>query len=229
VFTIGVDGAGWRQRTADDAGENTLPAWSHDGALYYYKGRSLHRFPAAGGPSVEVLPDFHWSSRNYVTLHVDKIAFHEYYGAEDRTTVIKDLASGTETRLPRPAMNPMQWTKDGTELLGFRADGTILICAAAAAAATASCETLTDGEAPVRGARPRWSRDEQRIFFRRPAERAFHTALWVVGRDGRGATRLFDLGPLAVDDFYYGVAADDAIVWNQFEAGDSRIFMEALD
>lgn len=221
VFTIDLDGTNLRQRTFDEGGMNTLPAWSHDGSLYYYRQRSLYRLPGVEGRGAEVLPEFHWSSRNFLSVHVDKIAYHEFPTPEDRRGVIRDLVSGRETILPAPVVRPMQWSKDGDALLGFRDDATLVVCDAAGA----DCETLANNEGPIRGGRPRWSLDEARIFFRRAAGRPLYSALWAVDRDGDNVTRLFEFGPFDPDNVYYGVGADDTIVWNQFEQTPSEIWI----
>lgn len=221
VFTIDVDGANLRQRTFDEGGMNTLPAWAHDGSLYYYRQRSLYRLPGVESPGVKVLPDFHWSSRNFLSVHIDKIAYHEFDGGQGRRGVIKELVGGRETELPAPVVRAMQWSRDGDSLLGFRDDGALVVCGASGE----DCKTVANGDMPVRGNRPRWSLDEARIFFRRPTARSLYSTLWVVDRDGQDATRLFDLGPFEPDNFFYGVAADDTIVWNQFEQTPSEIWM----
>jgi Tol biopolymer transport system component len=224
VFTIDVDGANLRQRTFDDGGMNTLPAWAHDGSLYYYRERSLYKLPALEGRGIEVLPDFHWSSRNFLAVHVDKIAYHEF-PAPGRRGVIKDLVAGRETTIPTPVVRPMQWSKDGSALLGFRDDAALVVCDAIGA----DCETLANDEGPIRGGRPRWSLDEARIFFRRAADRPLYSVLWAVDRDGKNVTRLFEFGPFEPDNVYYGVAADDTIIWNQLEQTPSEIWMSDVN
>lgn len=223
VFTIDVDGKNLRQRTFDEGGVNTLPAWSHDGSLYYYQDRALHKLLPAGDSSTLVLEDFHWSSRNYLAVGGDKIAFHHWPSRTDRRAVIKDLATGLETPVPGPAVNPTQWSRDRDEWLGFRSDGTIVVCAASGA----SCETLSNGQAPIRGNRPRWSLDETRVFFTRAAGSPVYRALWAGDRNGE--TRLFEFGPLESQNADFGVAAGDTIIWNQFEQTPSEIWMSAVD
>jgi hypothetical protein len=225
VFTIDADGGNLRQRTFEDGGLNTLPAWSHDGSLYYYRDRSLHKLLPTGEPSIAVLPDFHWSSRNFLTVHSDKIAYHESLGPENRRGVIEDLAGDGETVLPSPVVLPMQWSKDGGTLLGFRDDATIVLCTADGK----TCDTLANGQGPIRGGRPRFSLDETRVFFRRGANRPLYSVLWAADRDGENVTRLFEFGPFEPDNVYYGVAADDTIIWNQVEETPSEIWMSTAD
>jgi Tol biopolymer transport system component/DNA-binding winged helix-turn-helix (wHTH) protein len=224
VFTIDVDGQNLRQRTFDEGGANTLPAWAHDGSLYYYRDRSLHKLAPTAESSLEVLPDFHWSSRNFLAVHVDKIAYHAF-GDGNRRGVIRDLASELEIELPDPVVRTMQWSKDGKSLLGFRDDGTIVVCTATGD----TCDALAGSQGPIRGNQPYWSLDETRIFFRRPAGRTAYSALWVVDRDGANAARLLEFGPLEGQNSYYAVAADDTVVWNQLELTPSEIWMSAAD
>jgi hypothetical protein len=119
----------------------------------------------------------------------------------------------------------MQWSKDGTALLGMRDDASLVVCTANAE----SCETLANDEGPILGGRPRWSLDETRVFFRRPGTRPTHSALWAADRDGGNVTRLFEFGPFEPDNVYYGVAADDTIIWNQFEQTPSEIWMSDVN
>ena len=106
VFTIDVDGKNLRQRTFDEGGTNTLPAWSHDGSLYYYRDRSLHKLPPTGDSSTLVLEDFHWSSRNFLAIHVDKIAFHDFADRADRHAVIAGPRNGTGNPRARARSEP---------------------------------------------------------------------------------------------------------------------------
>lgn len=223
VFTIDADGKNLRQRTFDEGGMNTLPAWSTDGSLHYYRDRSLHKLPPTGDSSTLVLEDFHWSSRNFLAIHGDKIAFHDFLNRADRHAVIADLVTGRETRVPGLEVNPMQWSRNGDEWLGFRSDGAVVICTPSGA----SCEALSNSQGPIRGNRPRWSLDETRVFFVREGNSPVHRALWMGDRDGE--TRLFEFGPLEPQNADYGVAADDTIIWNQFEQTPSEIWMSAAN
>jgi Tol biopolymer transport system component len=224
LFAIGVDGEDLRQLTFDDGGVNTLPVWSDSGDwIYYHRSTSLHRIPAAGGPSVEVLPDFHWSSRNWLAVHGNRIAYHEF-GIEPgvRRTIVRDLETGTETAFTAPGLSGIDWSGDGSMLLGHLPDLRLAICPIA----TRECDVVTGPDGPIRGERPQWSSDESRVFLlRRSPGRAFYRTLWVVDRDGQNLTNLFEFGPIDVEDYLAEIDGDDALVWNQRDRGSDEIWV----
>jgi Tol biopolymer transport system component len=223
VFTIDVDGKNLRQRTFDEDGINTLPHWATDGSLYYYRDRSLHKLPPTGDAGTLVLEGFHWSSRNFLAIHGDKIALHDFGNVADRHAVIVDLATGAETRVPGLEVNPTQWSRGGNEWLGFRSDGAVVVCTPSGT----NCEARSTSQGPMRGNRPRWSLDETRVFFVRAGRNPVYRTLWVGSREGEA--QLFEFGPVEPDNADYGVAVDDSIVWNQFEQTPSEIWMSAAD
>jgi Tol biopolymer transport system component len=225
VFSIGADGGNRRQRTFDEAALNTLPVWSADDAwLYYYRNRSLYRLPRDGDRSEEVLADFHWSLQHWLIAHGDRIAFRvRNVVPEQRRTVVLDLVEGSEVDLPL-TFSPTQWSRDGLTILGFSQEpdtrGQIFLCPVSAEA----CRVLADADGPILGTEPRWSMDETRVFFRRPAGRANHNTLWVADADGSDVRMLFEFGPFDVElsDSYFGVTDDDQIVWNQYDTADTE-------
>lgn len=224
LFTIDIDGQNLRQLTFDDGGLNTLPVWSDSGDwIYYYRSYSLHRISSDGGPSVEVLPEFHWSSRNWLAVHGNRIAYHEF-GLEPgvRRMIIKDLDSGAEVELPPPPVVDMKWSRDGSELLGRLPNLNLVICSVE----DLDCERVMTAEGrAVGGEHPRWSADESRIFLQRASiGRGLYRNLWVVDRTGQNLTRLFEYGP--VDEGYsINIGRNDALVWNQTDRGTDEIWV----
>lgn len=223
VFTLDVDGGEVVQWTFDDAGVATLPSWSRsDGSHYFYRGRALHRL-VKPGQSERVLEDFHWSSKKWLAVHGNRLAYRERKLLPGSArTVIHDLATG-DRRILEASVLPTDWSRDGRLLLGRVHPGAdLLICAAP----TFACEPiLHDGE-PVRGARPRWSADEQRVLFRRARpDRPGYAWIWSVDREGGEPERLVEIGPYEPQGMFFGVAHDGTLIWNEYERfGGSEVW-----
>ena len=225
VMTLPVAGGEPMQRTFAVMGEATLPAWSRsDQAIFYYKGRMLHRLDAETGQTEMVVDDFHWSSKNWLAIHGNRAAYWDRTLGEGRfRTVILDLDTGEHTVLD-DQVRPTDWSRDGRTLLARSAQGgTLVLCDAP----TFDCTPiLHDGE-PVGGAIPRWSADETRIFFRRALQgKPGFADIWVVGRDGSDLRRLVEIGPYDPRSVFFGIDEDDNIVWNEFDSlGSAEIWM----
>ena len=215
VYTVPVSGGEAVRRTFGASGEATLPTWSRSSAaLFYYEGRSLHRLDPATGVSERVLEDFHWSSRNWLTVHGTRLAyFQRADAARAGYTVVEDLLSGNRRQLQARVL-PTEWSRDGSAFLGRRArDSALVTCEAP----DFRCNpVLQDGE-PVAGALPHWSFDGRRIFFRRLRhDRPGYADIWVVPREGGRAERVIEIGPFQRRDMSFGVARGDAIVWPRY-------------
>jgi len=222
IFTVPASGGRAEQRTFGPPAEATLPTWSgSDQSIYYYKGRSLHRLSPETGLSEQVLDDFHWSAQNFLAVHGNRLAYHL---RGSRRTVIRDLASGDTLSLQEHVF-PGEWSQDGKRLLARqRHDSAIVICAEPAF----GCEPIPDdnGE-PVAGARPRWSMDESRVFFRRALpDRPGHAEIWSVPAEGGAARLEAEVGPYDASSMSYDIGEGDVIIWNEFEpAGLSEIWV----
>ncbi|MEJ2603398.1 MAG: winged helix-turn-helix domain-containing protein [Gammaproteobacteria bacterium] len=229
VYTVGIDGGEAVQRTFGAPGEATLPTWSRDDSVvYFYNERSLHRLDPETGLSEVVVEDFHWSSRNWLAVHGSKLAYQQrgLLPGSGRT-VIRDLESGEQREL-EDAVLPTDWSRDGRALLARRkSDSAIVICRAP----RFRCVPLLEAGQPVRGAMPRWSADEQRVYFR-DASRSSpgYAAIRSVSRDGGEVTTLAEVGPYERAGMYFGVTADDEIVWPEFDTrGISEIWTVDLE
>lgn len=225
VFTLPVVGGEATQLTFGAPGQATLPAWSRSGnIIYYYRERSLHRIDPETGEDETVLQDFHWSTQNWVAAHGQTLAYRIKSRWPGRArSVVHDLGSG-EIRELDDEILPTEWSRDGTVLLGRRAgDYALLLCAAQ----TLSCKPIMESEAPVDGAMPRWSHDEARVFFRRALpDKPGYAEIWVVSRHGGEPERLFELGPYEPLSFFFDVASDDSVIWNQYDShGSPEIWM----
>jgi hypothetical protein len=228
VFTIGVDGEGLRQWTFDDTGRNFSPVWGDHRWLYYYQDDMLAKLSVDDGHRIEVLEGFSVTTRPYLVARGDKVAYLESGGVGDLgRTVIRDVASGLETEVPKPLVIPTQFSRDGSHLLGYRQEGpdrTIVVCPTSGDA----CETVGGVDRPVRGREPRWSVDESRIYFRRPTRplrnSPFIDEFRVADSDGENETALAEFGP--VDDHTaFAVTHDGALIWSRYQRDDDEIWM----
>ncbi len=225
VSTLPVDGGQPTQLTFGPTGQATLPAWSRsDDAIYYYRGRSLHRLDPRSGTDQLVLEDFHWSKQNWLAAHGDKLAYRirsRWPGGA--RSVIHNLDTGEVSKLDDDIL-PTDWSRDGKTLLGRRfGDYGLLLCDAE----TLACNPLMNGDEEIVGALPRWSHDETRVFFRRALpDKPGHADIWIVSRDGGQEERLFELGPYEPINFFFAVAYDDTIIWPQVGSrGNPEIWM----
>ncbi|MDJ0748493.1 MAG: winged helix-turn-helix domain-containing protein [Woeseiaceae bacterium] len=225
VSTVPVDGGQPTQLTFGPAGQATLPAWSRsDDTIYYYRGRSLHRLDPETGEDVQILEDFHWSKQNWLAVHDNKLAYRIRSRWPGRArSVSHDLDSGEVLKFDDDIL-ATDWSRNGKTLLGRRfGDYGLLLCDAE----TLACTPILNGEEEIGGAMPRWSHDEERVFFRRALQdKPGHAEIWIVSRDGGQEERLFELGPYAPLSFFFSVAHDDTIIWPQIGSrGNPEIWM----
>ena len=226
IFTVGVDGRGARQWTFDEDGVNTLPFWSSDGeSIFYYRHESLHRLHRDEGRDERVLPDFHWSSRNWGAVYGDHLYYSDFDAAVgDRRAVIKDLVTGDEQILP-VAILAAEWSASGEALLGFTREEGLFICDVRAL----DCRAVMNAGEQVKGLRPKWSRDGQRVFYIRFNDRGECCTLWSVNRDGSVNTALAELTGFELSNSYFGVAHDGTIFYNHPDTSTAEIWLVAVD
>jgi Tol biopolymer transport system component len=224
IYTQSIDGGEPVQQTFGPTGEATLPTWSRsDDLIYYYKERALHRLDPATGESELVLDSFHWTSKNWLAVHGDKLAYRWRRPLSAARTVVLDLASGEESLLEDNVL-PSDWSRDGSTLLGRRReDYALMTCKAP----DFSCSPILDGDAPVDGAIPRWSSDESRVFFRRArSDKPGYADIWVVDVEGGEAVSVAEIGPYEPRNVFFAIAHDDSIVWNEYDSrGRSEIWL----
>lgn len=227
VFTIGSDGGDFKQETFDDSGSNALPIWSDDGAsIYYYRDRDFHRLLLDEGRDEKVIEDFHWSSRNWVAVHGDELAYHEFDRASGfQRAVIRDMVTGVEVELP-VKLSGAEWSVDGSEILGFVfPPGELTICQRD----SLQCEPITYDGVPVSGQRPRWSRDEQSIYYLRFSDKGECCTLWVVERDGDSNTELFDLNDYDPSNSYFGIDERGMVFYSHMDNSTSEIWLSVAE
>ena len=227
VMTIAADGRSLRQRTSNDGGMNTLPMFGDDeDSIYYFAGNRLTRQYLDEGRTEVVLDNVHWSTRNWNAVYEDRIAYHQLdRTAGTKRAAVQNLAGGTETELPVP-LEGMTWSRDGRELLGFtRNPQVIVICLVE----RQQCETISGVDGPVRGYLPRWSRDEQRIYFLRSSDNGECCDLRVISRDGSDSRLLTHLDGFDPDSSFIGVTDADAVFYNMVDGANDEIWLVAED
>jgi Tol biopolymer transport system component len=234
IFVIDSDGSDLRQLTFAKGGQ-TLPYWSADGrSIYFFSGApslALQKISSEGGAATQVIANFHWSTgRTWAAERPggESIAFVDWDLPDysENRTVIRSLSTGAETTLSRPALLGPDWSSDGSAVLGYRLGEGLMICEAVA---PESCGSISANGDAFPGTRPRWSSDESRIFFLRSAkDKPQIHDLWVVGRNGENAERLFEVGPIASSDVQFAIARNDRVIWAQYDRGDDEIWMARL-
>lgn len=227
LFVINADGKGFRQLTFDERGENTLPTWTSDNeSVVYYKDRSLHVLDLADGTDSELYADFHWSSRNWLSVHGDRFTYHEIdRPARQHRTVVRKFAESdiTELRVPIEAA---QWSSDGSSLLGFhRRTRNIMVCDPGGS----SCQAIEPDGQPVRGMRPKWSRDERRVYFLRPDDSGECCALWRMDRDGANVAPIGVLEGFQLANSYFGIDAEGKVFYNHMDDSTDEIWLAIID
>ena len=227
VFTIPVAGGKPQQRTFGPRGQAILPTWSRgpDDHIYYYRDRELHRLDPTTGASDLVLEDFHWSSKNWLAVHPERLAYNHRVAAPQHTVVV-ERATG-ESLILNDRVIKMHWSRDGNSLLGLRPpDQVLVICHAPDFA----CDPIVHQGEALRGNLPSWSLDERRIIFRKlRRDRPGYAWIWAVDRSGTTLERLVEIGPFDPQATTLGVGQGDTIVWLEYDPqGDSEIWMAEL-
>jgi Tol biopolymer transport system component len=232
LFTVNADGTDLRQVTRGERQGNIMPQWTPDGAeLVFYQelgSPSLRRVPAAGGPSTALMDGWRWDTQQSARLDPAgrRLAYDLLENGTLAATVVRDLATGHEARLPRVIWSP-RWSPDGLLLVGHDAEAReILLCESAGG----SCQAVGEGW------RPHWSGDGSRLFFARAPAAAAATAdpltrsleLWVMARDGSGARRVTTLVSEHVLATPFDVSARDEIAWVQYRPGRRELWMATL-
>ena len=225
---IGIDGSNMRQLTFDEPGQNALPTWAGDGqSILYYRDRSLHRLDPADGSDTKIFSDFHWSTRNWLNAHGNRITYHE----KDRATglvrtVVREISEGAESELPVP-IEGAQWSADGKELLGwFRQTGELLICNVE----QATCRNIgNDGSNVISSYYAMWSNDGRQIYFITGTDTLACCTLWRIDSDGSNRKEVADLSGFQGENGYYGVDANGDIFYNHLDRSTDEIWLAEVN
>lgn len=226
VFMVGTDGTGLEQLTFDEGVLNILPTWAGDGeSIFYYADRSLHRLSPETGDDERVFADFHWSSRNWLDAHDDKITYHKINRPTgDKETVVRSLGESDEVELAVP-IEAAEWSPGGTELVGFfRKTGEIMVCRPG----DATCRSIESDGSPVTGTRPTWSADGERIYYLRQNVDGKCCDLWRIELDGTDNIKLVGLEGFSARDNNYAVR-DGAVFYNHTDNGHEEVWLAVLD
>ena len=190
IAVIRPDGSGLR-RLGTVAGHS--PVWSPDGKTIAFSGEGWTPTPVylvnADGTGTrnviaraDSLGGFAWSPDGR------RIAYSD--GGEPARIKIVDIAGGAVTTLGRSSFERAKnlvWSPDGKQI-AFQADGLRVVdVASGTVAALASVEDDT----AIPSA---WSPDSTRIAFVREGKELSDSALFTIGRDGRGEQRLTTVG-----------------------------------
>ncbi len=167
VFTISADGTALRQLTGGRE-LNHQPRWSHDGEHVYFfqvsPEQSFRRISAVGGASTK------FNAWEWITASAPQFdptgQFIAYLRARPpgaassipEHTVIHTISTGEEREWPEPHTHPTGWSQDGNAIVGWRHDGSIMICTVS----DSRCRKVTNGSTPV------WPSGSERLYFLRP-------------------------------------------------------------
>jgi len=225
VFLVARDGTGLQRAVVEPGGLELAPGWSADGQslcfLHLSTGDALtvRRSGSAGGPSAELwAPDGH-GFISAVDLSPDggRIAFTCEWQGEPRAAFVRDLATGSMTKLPVPLEQP-RWSHDGWSLIGGVGDPPLkaFICPPTGE----PCAEWGTGLVLA----PFWSQDDSEVFLTIPGETAGAWGLVAVKRDGSSARPVADLPGIVVPTgLPRGISSDGVVSWVQLRPGPSTI------
>jgi hypothetical protein len=132
--------------------------------------------------------------------------------------VIHEIATGKERRLPAAATRVTGWSGDSASIVGYRTDGTIVVCAVTDGA----CRVLAKGTQPV------WPAGSDRILFRRVAGPDGREQLWSIQADGSGEQLVTELGEFRPIDRFFDASRDGRIVWAPYFPGQHQLWAAGL-
>jgi eukaryotic-like serine/threonine-protein kinase len=223
IFTIAPDGSDLRQLTFGRE-LNHQPRWGPDGQdIYFFQVSpelSFRRVPALGGPSSAFRP-WDWMTMN--APHFDPtgqfiaLVRQASVGAQPvgpHQTIVHEVESGRDRDWPEPHFHPTGWSHDSQSLVGWREDGSIVICRVE----DVSCRALTKGAHPV------WPRGASRVYFARPQNSAAPQDLWSIALDGTDERHEAHMGTFRSIDRYFAVSQGGQAAWANFEAGRHAVW-----
>jgi Tol biopolymer transport system component len=232
VFLVASDGTKLQHARAEPGGLETGPGWSADGQSVYFfhlagdaDGLTLRRAALGGGPSIELWAPGQRGFIGAVDLSPDgrRIAFTGEWQGEPRAAFVRDLATGSVTKVPVPLEQP-QWSHDGRFLIGnvFGQPFNTFIC-------PPTGEPCTDwGTGPALA--PFWSHDDSEVFLTVPGGTAGTWKLVAVKRDGSSDRPVADLpGAVFLTGFPRGVSSRGMASWVQLRSGRHEIWIADLE
>ena len=233
VFLVASDGTRLQRVTSGTSEVEIVPGWSADGQSVYflYMGTGsaavgLQKV-VLGGSSTELwvaVKETEHGELGAIDLSPDgrRIAFGCQWKDKPRAAYVRDLATGSMTKLPVPLGNP-QWSHDGRFLIGnvYGAPLKIFIC-------PPTGEPCTDwGTGPA--LMPFWSQDDSEVFVTDAGWLGGNYRLVAVRRDGSSDRPVAALpGSVFLTGFPHGVSSNGMVAWVQLRPGRSELWMADL-
>lgn len=228
IYAIGTDGKNLRQITRGEGEKNLHPQWSADGkTIYFYQihpNLSFRQIPAEGGESIELIKGWEWSTHNYA--HVSPDGKRVIYTKLDRdrpvATMIRDIATGEETAFDI-TFRQIRWSHDGRLVAGsdYVTDfnnGEIVVCSIE----DNSCRRI------AKGMRPKWSKDDKKIFYQTYNPDSAGNTIWEIPRAGGIAKKAAELNPMDFYNPFYALSSKGEIAWTKYEQSKSELWLVDL-
>src|SRR5687767_13006745 len=228
VFSINTDGTGLTQLTRAPADRSVHPQWSADGsAIYFYqqaRSLSFRKQQVGSGESVELVSGWEWGTNNGAQVDPSgkRIIYSKLHEGSVAATMIRDIASGSETAFTVPVRMP-RWSSDGKFIAGVTIPGRrwdlaeIVICPVEGG----DCRTVT------RGYRPIWY-DDSRLYFLRPSSLRDGEELWSISVEGKDEKKIMELKPIHPIGEFFDVSPTGQIVWVQYQRGRNELWMSTM-
>ncbi len=207
VLTLPAAGGEPVQLTHDAEAPAIHPSWSADGNSIYFQRvapPALMRVSAEGGEPSVLFSDWSWQQQMFAWIDPTGARLvYPLFGEEGvRTTIVRELGSGSETRLSEPGLREFRWSPTGDAFLASRSDGDVVVCAVD----DDPCRFVTVGDNAT------WSPDGSRVFYYRPSPRPRWAELWSCTLDGTEETLHRTVGPLDPESPGFDVTADGSIL-----------------
>jgi len=223
IFTIGADGTGLEQVTSGRGQANIMPRWSHDGAwisFYAEVPPAYRKVKARGGASVVVADGWRWDAEHAAVIDPSgqRVAYSMLQGSHPIATRVRDLARGSEVSV-KPGLWNLDWSRDGTRLIGNDDEATIQDCRMDGSA----CRSLGQGRAP------RWSADGGRIWFWRPGRALDDPSrtsqeVWSMNAGGGDARRFAVIESRHALSTPFDLSPGGEIAWVEFRRGKEELW-----
>ncbi len=221
IFTVSVGGDEMRQLTVTKGERNLLPRWSSAGDTVFFSQvlpkPSFRRVLVDGGESAEVGP-WHWDAWVELDPQEGAIVYQR-----DNATLVRSLASGVETKLPKKITRP-RWSSDGQTIFGtdiVKLSDRIATDVIACQSNTASCRIVTNGHSPVP------SPDGRALYFMRPRKLGMQE-LWVTDIQESNERYLTEIGPFRLPDLFIDVSPQHLVAWAAFHEGKPETWIATI-
>ncbi|MCM2316598.1 MAG: protein kinase, partial [Thermoanaerobaculia bacterium] len=224
IYVVPAEGGTAVEAFPQNGEKNLYPHWSEDGkSIYFFQSdpeRTFRRFDVGGKTSSVAFPGFRWVREQDVRVDPteSRIVYSQFDGPDAVSTMIHDVATGTETALP-VALKNARWSPDGSRIVG-KSGEEIVVCGADGK----KCWPVAEGRNAL------WFRGSAEICFFRPGRDARRTRqIWVVPVDGHVPPRqVGEIGPIHPIGFFFSLAPNGEVIWNEFREGRSELWLAEL-